>query len=89
MVKRQPSSSSQVLKCDVGQGLRFAILGSGGTRTSPGVRIDVSVTKAEPGSVTLHGVCRHLVPVATCIKLRAGAWALADLDAVSSNLSFS
>ena len=55
MVKRQPSSSSQVLKCDVGQGLRFAILGSGGTRTSPGVRIDVSVTKAEPGSVTLHG----------------------------------
>lgn len=89
MVKHQPSSSSQVLKCDVGQGLRFIILGSGWTTTSSGVRIDVSVTKAETGSVMLHGVCHHLVPFSTCVKLRTGAWALADLDAVSSDLSFS
>ena len=80
---------SQVLKCDVGQGLRFIILGSGWTTTSSGVRIDVSVTKAETGSVMLHGVCHHLVPFSTCVKLRTGAWALADLDAVSSDLSFS
>lgn len=89
MVKCQPSSSSQVLKCDVGQGLRFIILGSGWTRTSSGITIDVSVLKAETGSVMLHGACHHLVRFATCIKFRAGAWALADLDAVSSDLSFS
>lgn len=89
MVKHQPWNSSQVLKCDVGQGLRFIILASGWTSTSSGIRISVSGVKAGTGSVMLHGACHHLLPFSTCIKLRARAWPLADLDAVSGNLNFS
>ena len=87
MVKHQAWSSSQVLKCDVGQELRFIILASGWTSTSSGIRISVSGMKAGTGSVMLHGTCHHLLPFSTCIKLRARTWPLADLDAVSGDLN--